>query len=85
MATVTVINQSSESYMLEDGTMIGAARTAEARREGVTLSERDRRRLVDTARIIVIEPKQETVATAAPATAAPAAAAPAAKSEGRAK
>lgn len=85
MAKVTVVNQSGESYMLDDGTVIGAARTPEARREGVTLSARDRSRLVDTGRIIVIEPKQETVTTAAPAAAAPSAAAPAAKPEGRAK
>ncbi|HEY9286266.1 MAG TPA: hypothetical protein VIP46_22635 [Pyrinomonadaceae bacterium] len=92
MATgkVTVVNQSSQSHTLDDGTMIGAARTPEARREGVTLSERDRKRLVVPRHIIIIEPEQETVtaaapAAAAPAAAAPAAAAPAAKSEGRAK
>lgn len=77
MATgkVTVVNQSSQSHMLDDGTQIGAARTPEARRDGVTLSESDRRRLVDTGYITVIEPRDEAVTNAGPA----------AKSEGRVK
>ena len=43
--------------MLDDGTQIGAAHTPEARREGVTLSEGDRRRYVDTPspRLLVVE------------------------------
>lgn len=54
MPTVTVINQSRESIMLEDGSTLGAAGTPEARREGVTLSEGDRARLGE--RIFIIEP-----------------------------
>lgn len=55
MAQVTVVNNSREPIMLEDGTQLGAAHTPEARRQGVALGERDRRRYVETGRLTVIE------------------------------
>lgn len=59
LSRVTVINLSREPQTLEDGTMIGAAGTPEAKRENVTLSDGDRRRLVDRDQPIlsVVEPK----------------------------
>jgi hypothetical protein len=64
----TVINHGREPLMLEDGTQLGAAHTPEARREGVTLSERDRARYVETGRLAVVEPPKTTVAAKPPAT-----------------
>lgn len=51
----TVINQLMEPLMLDDGTQIGAAHTSDARREGVVLSEGDRKRLVATGRLRIVE------------------------------
>jgi hypothetical protein len=60
MQRVTVINNSNSPQMLEDGTPIGAAYTPEARREGVSLTERDRKRLVEPGVLTVLESQQET-------------------------
>jgi hypothetical protein len=54
--TATVINNSSSPQMLEDGTVIGAAYTPEAKRENVTLSAADQRKLVDTGILSIVEP-----------------------------
>jgi hypothetical protein len=55
--TVTVINQGREPLMLEDGTVLGAAYTPEAKREGVTLSAKDRRHVASGRLVIVETPK----------------------------
>jgi hypothetical protein len=68
MSQVTVVNNSPESIMLDDGTVIGAAYTTEARREGVVLSAQDRERYVDVPgpRLTVVEGARQEVSRATP-------------------
>jgi hypothetical protein len=63
MAATTVVNNTNQSLMLDDGTPIGAAHTSTARREGVTLTEADRKRFVDPGHLSVIEAPAAPVAT----------------------
>ena len=64
----TVVNNSSSPVMLKDGTVIGAAYTPEARREGVTLHEEDRRLFVRPDCLVVMpEPTSERVTLDLPA------------------
>jgi hypothetical protein len=54
-----VVNQTTTEEMLEDGTPIGAAHTPTAKREGVTLTDFDQRRLMGRVTILKSEPAPE--------------------------
>jgi len=62
---VTVVNNTNQSHMLDDGTIIGAAHTKTARRDGVTLTEADRKRLVEPGHLSFIEAPASPAAPAA--------------------
>ncbi len=47
----TVTNNTLQSVMLEDGTVLAAAGTDGSTKDGVTISRGDRKRLVDTGKI----------------------------------
>src|SRR3712207_8901089 len=53
-------------FRSEDGTVVGAAYTKEARREGVTLSEEDHRRYVRPDCLVVVEEPAATAESASP-------------------
>lgn len=57
--TYTVVNQSPEPIMLEDGTVLGAANTKEARKVVTALSDLDRKRYCARGRIRVDLPEGE--------------------------
>ncbi|MBX6772696.1 MAG: hypothetical protein IRY83_13280 [Chloroflexi bacterium] len=56
---IIIINQLPTSIVLDDGTVLGAAGTAEARARVRELSPRDRRRLVETGKVQIIEDKRD--------------------------
>ena len=57
---VKLINNHSQPLSLEGGVILAAAGTEGSEREVEALSEFDRRRLVDTGRVSVIESKKAT-------------------------
>ncbi|MCP9494287.1 MAG: hypothetical protein MSG64_07515 [Pyrinomonadaceae bacterium MAG19_C2-C3] len=63
-----VTNNTLQSVMLEDGTLLAAAGTDGSTKEGVTVSKGDRKRLVDTGKISVSQVKDETATTSGAAT-----------------
>ena len=63
----TVVNNSASPVMLEEGTVIGAAYTQEARHEGVTLSEEDYKRYLRPDCLVVVVESFERVTLDLPA------------------